>query len=77
MGGTAAFAIFHLHPLFQLQRIRTNRQTAFTVAFKGRNIQRDVQRRKLIAGGEQRMNIQPLDLRTIDNQVRYLNQKLA
>ncbi|MNS43719.1 hypothetical protein D3C72_761360 [compost metagenome] len=42
-------AIFHLHPLFQLQRIRANRQPAFPVTCKRCNIQRHVQRDKLIA----------------------------
>ena len=34
--------VLHLHPLFQLQRIRTDRQAALSVAFEWRDIQRDV-----------------------------------
>ncbi len=51
-----AIAIFHHHPLLQLVRIGTNSETAFTVAAEGSK-PRNVQRRKLVAGGEQGMNI--------------------
>ncbi|MNS22998.1 hypothetical protein D3C72_548040 [compost metagenome] len=70
-------AIFHFHPLFQLQRVRANSQSAFAITCKGRNIQCDIQRDKFIARRQQRMNIQPLNLSTIDDQVRDLDQKLA
>ena len=72
-----AIAIFHHHPLLQLVRIGTNSETAFTVAAEGSKPQGNVQRRKLVAGGEQGMNIQALDLRAVDDQVRDLNQQLA
>ena len=72
-----AFPILHLNPLFQLQGIRADRQTALSVSFEWRDIQGHVQRRKLIARGEQRMNVQPLDFGTIHNQVRHLHQELT
>ena len=72
-----ALPVFHLHPLLQLQRIRADRKAALSVTLERRDIQRDVQSRKLTAGGEQRVDVQPLDLRAINNQVRHLHQELT
>lgn len=68
---------FFITTHLQLVRIGTNSETAFTVAAEGSKPQGNVQRRKLVAGGEQGMNIQALDLRAVDDQVRDLNQQLA
>lgn len=60
-----------------MKRIRTNGETAFGVTDIGRNIQRHVQRGKFISGGKKGVDIRALDLRTVDNEVGDLHQKLA
>ena len=73
----AAFTVFQFYPLFQLMWIRAHCQPALVIAFKRRDIQRDVQRGKFTARSQQRMNVQTLNFRAIDNQVGNLHQKLA
>ena len=72
-----ALPIFQRHPLFKLLRIRAYRKPRFVVAAERRQIEGDVQQGKLAARRQQRMNVEPLDLRAIHHQVRDLHQQLA
>ncbi len=65
----AAIAVFHLHPLFKLVGIGAYRKSTFVIAIKRGNIQRHIQRGKLTGGSQQRMDIQTLNFRAVDNQV--------
>ena len=58
-------------------RIRADGQTRFVVATERCQRQGDIQQGKIIARRQQRMDIEPLDLRAVHHQIRDLNQQLT
>ena len=57
--------------------VGTYSQSAFVIARERGNVQRDIQRGKFTGGGQQRMNIQTLNFRAVDDQIGDLHQKLT